>query len=665
MAKTIMAGMFARLRGDTRGNTLMLFAFSLLPLMGMVGGALDMSRAYLVKSRLQQACDAAVLGGRRSMSGSTFDTAARNAADSYFNLNFTPGRYGTTERSMDYNVGIDMIVHGTAAATLPTIVMKVFGTQRIALTATCEAQMQLPNSDIMFVLDTTLSMSETNPSDTQSRIAALRTAVTNFYTTLNNAQTGASQVRYGFVPYSSTVNVGLLLKREWMVDNWDYQSREQNEAVSKSGGTESATITTYTDYSPWSGSRTQSNSIGSSENCVRPDNENYSDIYVGGAWSPNAVDRPRSQNVVRTLNGNTYSATLSNNGVCTITKTAYADYSQSYKQTVTDNPNAGKPKPGTTDYFWNYKKINYPLTGLKGSLGTGLMAGGSFDTMIGNGFTKKTINWGNASQGACIEERGTLRPSEVGTAYDLDIDLKPDPARPETQWRPFLPDLVWSRSVGDYYPKAPAQITGWQANNVMRVTNNYITPASYKNDFAACPSPSRKLATIRTQAEKTALTTYLNALQPRGRTYHDIGMLWGLRLMSGEGIFKEENAASGNGGNITRNLIFMTDGDTETNIADYDAYGLAALDRRRTAANALPTNASQDTIVENRLTALCTLAKDRKNITVWVIAFGTTLTPLLSDCASPNRAYQANNSAQLAATFADIATRIAQLRVTR
>ena len=141
-------------------------------------------------------------------------------------------------------------------------------------------------------------------------------------------------------------------------------------------------------------------------------------------------------------------------------------------------------------------------------------------------------------------------------------------------------------------------------------------------------------------------------------------MLWGLRLMSAEGLFASENAASATGGNIARNLIFMTDGDTETNIADYDAYGLAALDRRRTPDSRLPTKSEQDSIVEDRLSQLCTVAKEKKNITVWVIAFGTSLTSLLSNCASPNRSYQANNATELNQTFADIAARISQLRVT-
>lgn len=654
----------AAFKSDVRGNTLMLFAFSLLPLMGMIGGALDMSRAYLVKSRLQNACDAAVLGGRRAMTASTFDTSARDSANRFFTLNFAPGQYGVTALSMAYDVGNDMIVHGKAAASVPMSVMKIFGFTEIPLQAACDAQLQLPNSDIMFVLDTTLSMAETNSGDSQSKIQALRQSVTSFYTTLNNAQSAASQVRYGFVPYSSTVNVGLLLKRDWVVDNWDYQSREPDGYVDQSGGTQGSTITTNSNYSDWTGAKTATTQLGSSEDCVAPANENYSDTTTYTPWNPSGSAVPRSRTATRTINGSTYSASRNSSGVCTITKTAYNSYSQTYTQTVSENPNAGKANNSNRVYYWNYKKISFPISSLKGSTGSGLIGGGSFDTMLGNNFTTKTINWGNSNQGACIEERKTLRPYENGTAYDMDIDMVPVPGNADTQWRPFLPDLIWARAVTNYYPSGSAGITGWQANTAFHVSNNYITPGSYKSDFAACPTISRKLTEIRSSAEKSSLTSYLNSLVPRGRTYHDIGMLWGLRLISAEGLFSSENAAAPNGSNISRNLIFMTDGDTETNIADYDAYGLAALDRRRTDASSLPTKADQDKIVEDRLSRLCTIAKEKKNITVWVIAFGTNLTSLLSNCASPNRAYQANNAAELNQTFADIAARISQLRVT-
>ncbi|MDB5725882.1 MAG: hypothetical protein JWQ16_2636, partial [Novosphingobium sp.] len=133
--------------------------------------------------------------------------------------------------------------------------------------------------------------------------------------------------------------------------------------------------------------------------------------------------------------------------------------------------------------------------------------------------------------------------------------------------------------------------------------------------------------------------------------------------ISRDGIFGTENRAGEATGAISRNIIFMTDGDTDTRIQAYDAWGLSATARRRTPTTAIPTNADTNTLTESRLTELCTAAKNDKNITVWVIAFGTTLTPLLSNCASPNRAYQADNAAALATTFSQIASQIAQLRL--
>ena len=280
------------------------------------------------------------------------------------------------------------------------------------------------------------------------------------------------------------------------------------------------------------------------------------------------------------------------------------------------------------------------------------------DQTIANNQTAKKIPWKG-----CIEERQTtagndpLNPTKFS---DLDVDSEPVANEPASQWRPSLPDLVYARKWNDLNS---ATNGSWTVPNVNAVTNNYDTPTSSTNKAilrGACPTASRKLAAL----SKTELNTYLASLTPNGLTYHDIGFLWGLRLLSAQGIFKAENVAP-SGGKVSRHLIFMTDGKTETNINDYDAYGLSALDRRRASNTAVvPTIAAQNTIVENRLAGLCTVAKN-KGITVWVIAFGTDLTPLLTNCASDGRAYQAKNAGQLDQAFAQIAAQISQLRLTR
>ena len=55
----------------------------------------------------------------------------------------------------------------------------------------------------------------------------------------------------------------------------------------------------------------------------------------------------------------------------------------------------------------------------------------------------------------------------------------------------------------------------------------------------------------------------------------------------------------------------------------------------------------------------------KKNITVWLIAFGTKLNPALSDCAGPGHTFEASDSAKLSQAFDDIARSIGDLRVSR
>ena len=60
---------------DVRGNTLAMMAAALIPMSALAGSAVDVARLYVVKVRLQQACDAGALAGRKFMA----DTASRHA----------------------------------------------------------------------------------------------------------------------------------------------------------------------------------------------------------------------------------------------------------------------------------------------------------------------------------------------------------------------------------------------------------------------------------------------------------------------------------------------------------------------------------------------------------------------------------------------------------
>ena len=169
---------FTALLRDSAGNVLPMAAVGMVMLAALVGGGIDMSRAYRAENRLQSACDSAVLAGRRKVGSNGFDEPSKTQAANYFNTNFNDANLETTGTTFTPTSDDNgQTIKGVATTTLNTAVMKIFGFQKFSLSVQCEASMGVGNSDVMMVLDTTGSMSSTLGSGT--RMSALRTAMKN------------------------------------------------------------------------------------------------------------------------------------------------------------------------------------------------------------------------------------------------------------------------------------------------------------------------------------------------------------------------------------------------------------------------------------------------------------------------------------------------------
>ncbi|MEC3949809.1 TadE/TadG family type IV pilus assembly protein [Sphingobium sp. HWE2-09] len=240
----------ARLLRSQAGNTLAIMAIALIPLAGMIGGGLDMSRGYLAKTRLQNACDAGVLAGRKVMATKgVIDDAVRTEVRKYTLFNFPNGYLGTTLANGDINptLGANEQIDLTLTTTVPTAVMKMFGKNTIAINATCSARNDYTNIDIMLVLDTTGSMACLPSMDTGtcgtyanasyvttnlpligktlryvqensggSRMAGLRSALSTLQTQMATIESQMNlsdaskrkRVRWAIIPFSQMVNPG-------------------------------------------------------------------------------------------------------------------------------------------------------------------------------------------------------------------------------------------------------------------------------------------------------------------------------------------------------------------------------------------------------------------------------------------------------------------------
>lgn len=618
----VLKGFLGRLLQSQAGNVLAMVAAGVFPMLGLLGGGIDMSRIFLAKNRLQFACDSGALAGRKMMGGGAWSANSNKAnttAENIFNANFVSGAYGTSGLTKAFSEDAGNVT-GTASVVVPMMIMKVFGFTTKTISVTCSAEMRIPNTDVMFVLDTTGSMgSKANSSDTMTKINGLKLAVKCFYEALakldiNDANCGSTpsggnsanvQLRFGFVPYSSNVNVGGLLSNDWVANNALYQSR----VSALTGG-----------WSYYSGdSNTQT--IYDLSSCPTVNTKN-------------TVMNTPSQGL-RTTNGDWYSNCTQQwwNGNWSVSRNRYTDY--------VEQP----------DYAYTYQPVTHDVSGLKAG---GYSWNSSVNLPIGYANAMTSVAWDG-----CIEERQTWKNSDgnatddydpvPASAYDMDIDMVPNPANPATQWKPLLPNAVWGRynSSGN--------------NSYANITS---TSDLSRNYSYACPVASRKL-----QEYPTANTfkNYVNSLSANGNTYHDIGLAWGARIMSPTGLFASENAFTPEGGQIERHLIFMTDGDTVTSTTGYTSQGVAWWDRRQTTNSSAPSTGILDDTVNARTTALCTAIKN-KNITLWVISYGNGVSSAaqtrLQNCASPGRFYSASDSASLIAQFKAIADEISQLRLT-
>ena len=691
MGKTIehFCGVMTRLRKNQAGNTLAMVAAGIIPLLGLVGGGIDMSRLYLTKARLQQACDAGSLAGRKEMGAGAWTANSNNpnkVALELFDANFGSNPYGTsgTTRAFTESAGK---VTGTASVVVPMTIMKIFGQTSKTVAVSCDAEMRIPNTDVMFVLDTTGSMNDTIPGDTSKKIDGLKKAVKCFYEALakidiDNVDCGSTpsggnsntvQLRFGFVPYAVNVNVGKLLNNDWMVNEAKYQTRyplwnttTTNQVTPGTPTMTSSSVSTSGSQSGWNSLPNQS--TASEADCLAL-------VPADGFVATGTESEP--QNISTSGNTTTWNTTQSGeqrdyemrdwrsrDGRCRIRyKETEATLTRYYSRTDTVTS-------VTTTTFGGWRYNNDVALDVRGLKAGGYSWNSSVSLPIGNDGTSTSIAWDG-----CIEERKAYKNTDgdpsndyspiPSNAWDMDIDMVPT-SDDDTRWKPLLPDAVWGRvdpAASWNWTQSEARITGpwnyWNGSYWESMTINDMP----RNRSYYCPRPARKLSIYKTASEVTDFKNYVDAFTPDGNTYHDIGLIWGARLMSPTGLFASENALTPNGGTIERHMIFMTDGASVASNSNYTAYGVPWWDRRQ----ATSTNSTVlKSTIDARLTALCSTIKN-KNITLWVIYYGAAGSDdatRLTNCASSGRFYNATNSTSLINQFKAIADEISQLRLT-
>jgi len=185
---------------NQRGNVTIFFAFSAVPLIGLLGGAVDVTRHHRHKAELANALDAAAIALVKD------HPANDQQADAFV------ARYMatmTTAQARDPMLHLDQVnateISGgyrvTLAGAMETAFLPVLGIQEMPLNLETEVMMTGGNYEIALALDNTGSMAERN------KIGALRQASNHLVDSLYKEFGAEDRVRMALVPFTTTVNI--------------------------------------------------------------------------------------------------------------------------------------------------------------------------------------------------------------------------------------------------------------------------------------------------------------------------------------------------------------------------------------------------------------------------------------------------------------------------
>lgn len=199
--------MFRRFRRDQRGNVMMLFGLVLVPLMGVVGVAIDYSRASNTRQALNAAIDSAALMAARDAQKLT-DGQLKTRIDAWIKDNLPPdvkseytGATVTIDRTAR-TIKID------ANAVVPTTISNVIGVSQLPVGTNSQSTWGTNKIELALVLDNTGSMGQDN------KMTNLKSASKSLLKIMKDASIETDQIRVSIVPFNTQVRISRALKDE-------------------------------------------------------------------------------------------------------------------------------------------------------------------------------------------------------------------------------------------------------------------------------------------------------------------------------------------------------------------------------------------------------------------------------------------------------------------
>lgn len=202
-----LPGMIRRFRRDEGGNFLMLFGLALVPLLGVVGVAIDYSRASNARQALNAAIDSAALMAARDAQKLT-DGQLRTRINDWIKDNLpadVKSEYTGATVTIDRKARTIKI---EANAVVPTTISSVIGVSQLPVGTNSQSTWGTNKIELALVLDNTGSMSSSG------KMTALKQASKDLIKIMKEASIDPEQIKISIVPFNTQVRIDRGLKNE-------------------------------------------------------------------------------------------------------------------------------------------------------------------------------------------------------------------------------------------------------------------------------------------------------------------------------------------------------------------------------------------------------------------------------------------------------------------
>lgn len=260
-----------------RGNVAAIFAISLVPMLGIVGAAIDYSRAAAARSAMQAALDTtALMVSKDAQADPTMtSTQATEAAKKYFAALYKEGGVNgiTIEATYTANTGSGSSVEINASGSIATDFMKIAGFEQMDIGSHSKTKWGNVRMRVAMALDNTGSMSS------DGKMPALKSAAKDLIDQLSPLAKTTGDIYISIIPFAKDVNVGSgnygkpWIKWSGQSDTWDEKngscsagSSYKTKSACEAKSTCSLSGSSYNTQNKCTAGGTCSNSAYSSQN---------------------------------------------------------------------------------------------------------------------------------------------------------------------------------------------------------------------------------------------------------------------------------------------------------------------------------------------------------------------------------------------------------------